>query len=318
MLHSHTILVLSSAFLLGCALGPKSVGELTGDGSETGSGGSDSQTASSTGPGGTGQATDSNPGGTSTTTAPPTSGSTSSTSSSTSGGSTSSGSTSEGPTPEPPIPPIDLYTPECEVFGCEKDEVCTPEGCQGGVIFLNFDGPTMTHGSPDDATMDQTTLSSQAGLMNPFGGSAQDHDTLVAEVSQVFADFSVYVTRERPYVAPYYMVVLGDNLDRPGGTLATIGCGAWTNPVGFAGVYDGDGLESTLRSKYVAHVVGHLIGLDHIDDIGSIMGQTLGLSATFQDACLPLTASSCPQHIDFCPDVQQNSYAELEATFGLR
>ncbi|HWB79159.1 MAG TPA: hypothetical protein VG755_29565 [Nannocystaceae bacterium] len=203
---------------------------------------------------------------------------------------------------------------------CTADQICTPDGCYGGQIFLNFDGPNMTLGS-DDATQDETSISELSGQMSAHGGDAQERAALVAAVRTRFADVSLWITDERPTQGEYAMIVLGDNLAAFGGALeiSPLNCGA-ANPhsVAFAGIYAGDALDVDVSATVVSHGIGHVSGLDHVDDMDAIMGTFAYPDSSFSPGCLPLAggAGCAGTHGAFCAANQQDSLAELQALYG--
>lgn len=212
---------------------------------------------------------------------------------------------------------LDLPPVEC---ACEADQICTPDGCFGGQIFLNFDGPNMTVGS-DDATQDQTSISELSGQMSAHGGDEQERAALLAAVRTRFAEVSLWITDVRPTQGEYAMIVLGDNLDAFGGALeiSPLNCGA-ANPhsVAFAAIYAGDSLDVDVSATVVSHGIGHVSGLDHVDDMDAIMGTFAYPDSTFAPGCLPLAggAGCASEHGAFCPADQQDSLAELQALYG--
>lgn len=203
---------------------------------------------------------------------------------------------------------------------CLPEQICTPEGCFGGQLFLNFDGPTMSMGD-EDATLDRTSVAELVGPTLPFGGDAADRAALVTAVRERLVDVSLWITDLRPSEGDYSMIVLGDNLSGFGGALevSPLECGHG-NPrtVGFAGIHVDDSLSLGDRAGVVAHGIGHGVGLEHVAEQSAIMGPYASASATFGSGCLALSgASVCTtQHLEFCGAGEEDALAELQAIYG--
>lgn len=203
---------------------------------------------------------------------------------------------------------------------CTADQICTPDGCFGGQVFLHFDGPDMSGGS-DDATQDQTSIAELVGQLSPYGGDEQERAALLAAVRTRFAAVSLWITDERPTQGEYAMIVLGDNLGAFGGALeiSPLNCGA-ANPhsVAFAGIYSGDALDVDTSATVVSHGIGHVSGLDHVDDMDAIMGTFAYPDSTFSPGCLPLAggAGCASEHEALCDAGEQDSLGELQARYG--
>jgi len=203
---------------------------------------------------------------------------------------------------------------------CLPEQVCTPEGCFGGQLFLNFDGPTMSMGT-EDAALDRTSVAELTGPMLPYGGDDTDRAALVTAVRERLVDVALWVTDERPTEGDYSMIVLGDNLSGFGGALevSPLECGH-ANPrtVGFAGIHVEDSLSLGDRAGVIAHGIGHGVGLEHVADESAIMGPYASASATFSSGCLALSSASvcANQHLEFCAAGEEDALAELQAIYG--
>jgi hypothetical protein len=212
---------------------------------------------------------------------------------------------------------LDVDPGEC---ACTADEICTPDGCFGGQVFLNFDGPMLSEG-PDDSSIDQTSISQLAGQMQPYGGDDQERAALLEAVRLRFSDVSLWITDERPDVGTYAMIVLGDNLGVIGPVLeiSPLNCGA-ANPgmIAFAAIYAGDGFDVDTSANIIAHGIGHTSGLDHVDDTTSIMSTIANPDATFSAGCVSLSggAGCAADHAALCPADQEDPLGELQARFG--
>ena len=212
---------------------------------------------------------------------------------------------------------LDVGLDDC---ACTAEQVCTPDGCFGGQVFLNFDGPTMVEG-PDDASLDQTSITELAGQLQPHGGDDQERSALLEAVRLRFGDVSLWITDERPRAGSYAMIVLGDNLGVFGPVLeiSPLNCGAANQRmVAFAAIHAGDDLDVDTSATVIAHGIGHTAGLDHVDDTTAIMGTFAYPDSTFSAGCTPLSdgAGCSSEHAELCPADQQDSLGELQSHFG--
>lgn len=86
--------------------------------------------------------------------------------------------------------------------------------CSSRQVYLNFEGQTLTRGSPSDATQNR------AAWMNIAQGTAPRYlanaanrtqliDAIVAGVTSQLSSFPIRVTTQRPPTGPYVMIVFG-------------------------------------------------------------------------------------------------------------
>ncbi len=185
-------------------------------------------------------------------------------------------------------------------------------------LFVNFDGVTLTHGSPDDAPNDVSSIAQLTGEpLAPYDGTIPAAQFL-AKVKAGLAPFSVCVTGDRPAAGPYTMVVVTGSPSPFGNGVATLGpldCSD-ANPNDVAAVFAPGIPDEAIPSK-VLHVFGHTLGLDdQTQDPADVMHPAPDTTDTsFVDACLQTADSAqCPsQHEVFCDPGRQNAYAELSA-----
>ncbi len=177
------------------------------------------------------------------------------------------------------------------------------------VIYLNFDGVTLTEG-PDDSILNQTTVGLLVGDHKPFDGDPQPY---VDGVREFWSHFGVTVTDERPQSGDYTMVVVA----APGPALdsTSVDC-ANANARSVAAVFEtdsmGPGFPFFLIGK-INYQIGWTLGLETVSDEEDLMNY--GSGSTFLDECVPLqNEAHCPRvHALHCPPGQQNSYAEVVA-----
>ena len=171
--------------------------------------------------------------------------------------------------------------------GVQDDAAPDAPACANGrVVFLNFDGVTLTQGSPSDATQNR------ARWMNIGQGTAPRYKTAAANRLQLIQDvtdgvraqlssFPVTVVTQRPATGPYVMIVLGGVASQVGSNYGSavnqLDCGdaaksdvAWIS----------DNVGPTQR------VVNNAVGA---------IGFGLGLTATLDPlGCMCSWANGCP------------------------
>jgi hypothetical protein len=183
--------------------------------------------------------------------------------------------------------------------------------CPKSVLFVNFDGAMMVHGSSDDAPSNTTQFPEWAGEFPPYGDDPAAREATLQAVRDLFSQFDLGIVGERPAEGPYSMIMVGP---KGQGGYASMDCGdSHHRNVGFAGLSASDGGAGMSHARLIAHEAGHTFGLDHVSDSEAIMGS--GMS--FNDHCSPLLADSCPGvHQRHCPAGEQNAVQELLDAFG--
>lgn len=194
----------------------------------------------------------------------------------------------------------------------------TDAGVDGAaVLFVNFDGVTLTQGT-DDATADVSSLAKSLGEapLAPYG-VGHKRDEIMASLAKIWAPFDMTITDTRPVSGDYAMVVVTSTTANSMGALgiAESDCGD-VNPtsvgVGFGSV--GDGTSAEVMAVVISYLAASGFGLEAVQTIGAMMYPVARESKEFVDACLPLAANKCAvQHEVFCPPGLQNSHAELSA-----
>lgn len=193
-------------------------------------------------------------------------------------------------------------------------------------IVLDFDGAELRYvpDAPSDPDEGTTPFSECAGTWPPYE-DAQRAAKLLDAVRELYADFDVVVTDERPCERPYLRVVVGP-FPRCG-----LGVGyaesSCERTIGHGLVYaklDPESDRTVMQEAIViAHEVGHALGLAHVDNPYDVMHPSVGAGdKVFLDQCSPMDpssgADSC-QLIGHCPTLRpygQNSYFGLMSLLG--
>ena len=198
----------------------------------------------------------------------------------------------------------------------ETDEPGEP----AAVLFINFDGATLTAGV-DDATIDQASAAgSFSGMpLDPFGDGPK-RDDIMTRLGEIWAPFDVGVTETRPASGDYAMIVVTPTSPIGALGLASLDCGD-ANPTSVGIVFIGidDPYSADFVATFISRQAGRGYGLENVDAPGDVMAQFPEDAASFIDQCQPLTGppGCSAEHEAFCPAGQQNGFAELSAAFPL-
>ncbi|HLL23132.1 MAG TPA: hypothetical protein VK427_13420 [Kofleriaceae bacterium] len=167
----------------------------------------------------------------------------------------------------------------------------TPDAAQcanGRVVYLNFEGVTLTDAAASDATQNRASwITGQTqGTATPFlqgvGNRAQVIADITTGVTNALAQFPVTVVTQRPATGPYVMIVYG-------GTAAAVG-----SAYGFA-VNELD-CDDSEKSDVAWISNNYTTTLRHVNTTIGAIGFGLGLTATTDvNDCMCGWANGCDQ-----------------------
>lgn len=189
------------------------------------------------------------------------------------------------------------------------------------IIFVNFDGATLTPGM-DSAQSNITQIPELAGVFAPYG----DGDKRAAVVQAVRADWAAYnieIVDERPAAGEYVMNMTGPTNPYGGGVLgiAPLDCFNMQTHSNITYAFHSvdDMFSAPITATTIGQEVAHSFGLEHVDEPSDIMNPVnAGADPGFLDSCIALVGGALctEQHAANCPGGQQNSHQELLALFG--
>lgn len=187
------------------------------------------------------------------------------------------------------------------------------------VIYLNFDGVTLTPGNADDATLDISSVGLDELTGGPLLPYAGDAPPIVSAVSDHLGSFDVCLVTERPNTGDYEMVVITGTESPFGGAIALspgADCGN-SNRREISFVFGSNGAIPGL-AEAVSSRIGFHIGLENGTQPADLMGPPGHPGPTFLDQCTELNAPpACgAQHATHCDAGSQNSFQELLDAFG--
>jgi hypothetical protein len=174
---------------------------------------------------------------------------------------------------------------------CEMDGPVEPQAVGLRVVYLNFDGVTLTASeTSDDATLDKSAIlsaaipSGQSRTIPPFNVNdlastsgltrAQIISRVVSDMYESHAPYNIEFVTERPQSGNYSMVVFGGTCQSVAGQsgcagIALLDCGDhMPNNITFAFPY---GLRVADLASTAAQEEAHAFGLAHTTDTTDIM-----------------------------------------------
>lgn len=199
-------------------------------------------------------------------------------------------------------------------------------GSYSGVVFVNFDGATLTGGS-DDSRNNRTGLPALVGAFAAYGEGAKRDATLQA-VREDWAAYNILIVDERPAGGDYTMNMTGPTNPYGGNILgvAPLDCNdaSTHNNITYAFHSVNDSHSASTQATTVSQEVAHSYGLEHVNNGSDIMNPSnVGGDPSFLDQCIAIVPHPefgilcTDQHIASCgSSSQQNSHAELLSLFG--
>lgn len=192
------------------------------------------------------------------------------------------------------------------------------------VLFVNFDGVTLTEGA-EDATNDTTDALDQAGVWPAYGGD--DRDEIIEHMRDQWAPFNVCVVQERPRSGSYDSVVATGTTPFPTQpNVFSVGvpdCGNTQVQNVDVAFFPPEQLKLSpfRKAALITFVAAMQLGLDAVDagseELMTIFAIRLSANAGFQDECFPHPPPRGCGGTPKCGADQQNSFVALEAQVGL-
>ena len=211
--------------------------------------------------------------------------------------------------------------------GMQPDAAVT---CANGrVVYLNFDGVTLTQGSPSDATQNRVSWMTNASAVVPryhdgSGTRATDIQTIVNGVKSRLSTTPIGVVTTRPPSGPYVMIVFGGANTNNNGTVGTPysaatnehDCGDTVkNDIGWVS----DAPSVSYAQDLAVGAVGWGLGLQGTNDPADCMCAWANNCSSASGACtlsanIATTTSSSPATT--CPNMNpQNEVAAFSTGF---
>lgn len=204
----------------------------------------------------------------------------------------------------------------------ESESVGNPDECAGAghVVFLSFDEVTLANGNVDDASSNESALF--AGAYPAY--TSMNRGPMVNALRNVFSDYDVCITEQRPPGEDYDMVVLTSLAE---GAIVGYSVPDCSNSQPFGNVAValapvGD-MNGEAAGYAVAGLIGNMLGLENVmDGSGDVMELFIGSNKSgleFRDMCLPKASMSgsfrCAEFA--CGVDDQNSKAYLTTFLNL-
>lgn len=235
--------------------------------------------------------------------------------------------------PQPPSLDTLMITPPCPGPLCEQPDSREPAAQGLRVVYLNFEGVTLTSSTNADSgptntsyIISATTAPGSTRFIPPFspsdlgstGGLSRDQ-IIQRVIDRLYAShqaFDVQFVTTRPASGPYSMVVIGGDCQSVAGAncagVALLDCSD-NNPSNVSFVFP-PGLRVDDLATTAAQEAAHAFGLSHTTDTGDIMYPSI-----LQSVPSSFGAGSIPQGDSSCGGGSfQDSYQLMLSTIGAR
>jgi hypothetical protein len=192
------------------------------------------------------------------------------------------------------------------------------------VLYVNFDGVTITKTSGSDASKNQSFIG--GGTIPPFSGDANARAQIVALIRQVYSAYNIQIATSRPTSGDYDMAVVGGTpahlgLNYPAGVagVAPMDCGnqmprdiAFIFAQSIQSIVGGSMLVQR-TAETAAHESAHSYGLPHSGDGCDLMSYSqCAKLKTFLDKQMSMQSDS----YGTCNLTSMNSHQLLLAELG--
>lgn len=184
------------------------------------------------------------------------------------------------------------------------------------VIFVNFEGPTLTPGIDDSRSNTSSVASFATNLTEvaPYG-APETIPGVMDLLREAWRPANVVFTSTRPGGGNYTMAVVTPThaFDPEAQGSAVLDCGN-ENPNSVAVVFS-EGPEGPRSPEEVARAtsrqLGFCFGLDEIDNADDFMAAGFTPGRAFVDGCSPVQAAAACPDSGLCPPGSRNSLAQL-------
>ena len=165
-----------------------------------------------------------------------------------------------------------IGAPEVDGGGGGGDDAPAPACFNGRVVFLEFEGVTLTRGTSDATRNLASWMTINQGTAPPYEAASTTRDTKIQAITDgiraQLASFPITVVTERPQAGPYVMIVFGGNATQVGSRFGVgvqqLDCDDLTSRSDVAWITDGRGVQRTVNTAIGA--IGFGLGLTATTD----------------------------------------------------
>jgi len=200
----------------------------------------------------------------------------------------------------------------------------TPACFNGRVVYLNFDGVTLTKGTSDATQNTASWMQIATGTAPRYETNNANRDQKITQitdgVTSLLMSFPITVVTTRPNAGPYVMIVFGGNAQQVGSRFGVgvqqLDCDDATSKSDLAWITDGQGVQRTVNTAVGA--IGFGLGLTATSDPGDCM-------CGWDNGCQPDNTQPCtlspaiardPAARQLCPGVSsQDEVATFKKAF---